>query len=404
VVARRLQIPLALAAAVVIAEAAVLVMRPRTGVLTPAEVSPEAYFTGAELARGSDFRGGQTALYLVRLVVEFGVLLLIVRRPPRWLLDARRPVLAAFAAGAALSVVTSLAALPLSAWSRQRAVDVGLVTQSWGGWVFDLVRSWGIGALLFGAGTVLAVVLIRRWPRGWWIPASGIVVAFAVILTYASPVVLDPVFNEFKPVRGQVREDVLELARKAGVDVGKVQVMDASRRTTAANAYVAGLGHTKRVVLYDNLLDEFTRDEVRLVVAHEFAHVHYTDVPRGLLWVAIVTPFGMFAAALITRRLAPPGAGPQAAVPALVLTLTALVLVITTISNQLSRAVEARADSYSLLLTGEPEPFIGFERRLAVRNVADVDPPGWRVALLATHPPTLERIGLGVAYQRSSDR
>jgi STE24 endopeptidase len=209
------------------------------------------------------------------------------------------------------------------------------------------------------------------------------------------------VFNDFEEVRaGQLRDDVLELAREADVDVGEVLVMDASRRTTAANAYVAGLGRTKRVVLYDNLVDNFTRDETRLVVAHELAHVHYRDVPNGLLWLALVAPAGMFAVAAMTRRWAPE---PDArVVPALALSLAIVVPVITTISNQLSRRVEARADSYALELTDAPEPFIGFERRIAVRNVSDPDPAAFRTWLLATHPPTIDRIGIGVAYQRGA--
>jgi STE24 endopeptidase len=366
-------------------------------------VSAGSYFTGAEIERARDFRDGQTALYLIRVAIELGVLVVVARRPPRRLLTARRPVLAGAAAGAALSVATGLAALPVSAVARQRAVDVGLITQSWGGWVWDVARSWTIGAAIAGAGAALAVVLIRRFPRNWWMPAAALVVAFAIVITYVAPVVLDPVFNRFTPLKaGQTRDDVLQLADEAGVDVGEVLVMDASRRTTASNAYVAGLGHTKRVVLYDNLLEDFTRDEVRLVVAHELAHVHHSDVPKGLLWVAIVAPVGMFAAAVTTRRLRPggDGASPAAAIPALALSLAIVVPLVTTVSNQLSRRVEARADSYALALTEAPEPFIGFERRIALKNVSDPDPPAWRVALLATHPSTLERIGMGVAFER----
>jgi STE24 endopeptidase len=107
----------------------------------------------------------------------------------------------------------------------------------------------------------------------------------------------------------------------------------------------------------------------------------------------------MFAVAQMTRRLA--GGRDAALVPALALSLAIIVPVITAISNQLSREVEARADSYALELTGEPQAFIAFERRIAVRNVSDPDPAGWRTALLATHPPTIERI-LGVAYQRDA--
>jgi STE24 endopeptidase len=151
-----------------------------------------------------------------------------------------------------------------------------------GGWAGDLAISWAIGALIAGAGAAIAVALIRRIPRHWWLVGAGVVVAFGVAITTLAPVVLDPLFNKFEPVpAGQVRDDVLELAEKADVDVGEVLIMDASRRTTAANAYVAGLGQTKRVVLYDTLVENFTREELRLVVAHELAHVHYRDVPTG---------------------------------------------------------------------------------------------------------------------------
>jgi len=396
-----------MAAAVVVAEVAVLLFRPRDGVIDPADVPVEAYFSPEELERATDFRGPQVALYGARLALEIVVLVLAVRRPPRWLVRARRPVLAGAAAGAALSVLTSAAALPVSAISRQRAVDVGLITQSWGGWAADLARGWAIGAVLAGAGAAVAVWLVRRLPRAWWLAGAGAIVAFAVAITTLQPVVLDPVFNDFRPVpAGQLRDDVLELAREADVDVGEVLIMDASRRTTAANAYVAGLGRTKRVVLYDTLVEGFTRDETRLVVAHELAHVRYRDVPHGLLWLALVAPAGMFAAAALTRRFTNlKGSDPfisadARVVPALALSLAIVVPVITTISNQLSRRVEARADSYALELTDAPEPFIGFERRIALRNVSDPDPAAWRTFLFATHPPTIERIGIGVAYAR----
>ena len=230
-----------------------------------------------------------------------------------------------------------------------------------------------------------------------------LVVAFGVAGIYAGPVVLDPLFNTFEALPdGQARSDVLELAGRADVEVGQILTVDASRRTTAANAYVTGLGATKRVVLYDTLLEHFTRDELRLVVAHELAHVHHRDVPSGLLYLAIVAPFGLFAASRLTLGLAPhsgEAAGP-AILPALALSITILVPVMTTVSNQLSRGFEQRADSFALQLTGKPEPFISFEKGIALRNLSDPDPPAWQTFLLATHPPTIKRIGLGVAYER----
>lgn len=385
-----------------------MLLRPREGVIEPAPVNAGSYFSDSQIEHARAYRRPQLALYGGVLAVEFGLLALLVVRPPARLGGQfRRPVLAGAVAGAALSIGVSTAVLPLKVVSRERAKDVGLVTQSWGGYARDTAIAWGIGALMAGVGAAAGLGLIRRYPRGWWAPGSGIVVAFGVLSIYAGPVVLDPLFNTFKPLPdGQARSDVLELARKADVDVGQVLTVDASRRTTAANAYVTGLGKTKRVVLYDTLLENFSRDELRLVVAHELAHVHHRDVPNGLLYLAIVAPFGVLAVARLTGRLAPEqGAQPGPAIlPALALSLAVMTTTITTISNQLSRDVEARADSYALTLTGEPEPFISFERRIALRNLADPDPPRWQTLLLATHPPVIQRIGVGVAYERASRR
>jgi STE24 endopeptidase len=400
----RLRWAVAVGAAVVVAELAVLLLRPRDGVIEPAEVRAQSYFSDSQIERARDYRRPQLALYGGVLVVEIGLLALLVVRPPARLRGPfRRPLLAGAAAGAALSIGVSVAVLPLKVVSRERAKDVGLVTQSWSGYARDTVVSWGIGAVIAGVGAATALGLIRRFPRGWWAPGSVLVVAFGVGTIYAGPVVLDPLFNTFKPLPpGQSRSDVLEFARRAHLEVGQVYTVDASRRTTAANAYVTGLGKTKRVVLYDTLLENFSRDELRLVVAHELGHVRHRDVPNGLLYLAIVAPFGLFAVARLTGRLAPReplGPGP-AVLPALALSITVMATTLTTISNQLSREVEARADSFALRLTGEPKPFISFERRIAVRNLADPDPPEWQTVLLATHPPVLQRIGMGVAYER----
>jgi STE24 endopeptidase len=398
----RLRLPVAIVTVLVVAEAAVFLMRPRDR-LEPVDVAPQTYFSTGELDRAEAFRSGQLWLYGARLALEIGLLVYVVRRPPRRLQRTfRHPVLAGAATAAALAVALTAVALPVRAVARERAKDVGLVTQSWPGWLADVAKSTAIEAVLVGAGGGLLIVGMRRFRRHWWAPATALVVAFGVVMTYAGPIVLDPLFNRFEPLpQGRLRADVLELARRAGVDVGQVYEMDASRRTTAANAYVAGLGGTKRVVLYDTLLEEFTPAEVRLVVAHELGHVHYRDVPRGLLYVAIVAPFAMFAAARLAERMAPRDSlGTPAAIPAIVLAISLATPVVTTISNQLSRDVEARADRYSMELTGEPQALIDFQRRIAVQNVADPDPPAPVTFLLATHPTTVQRIGQALAFER----
>jgi STE24 endopeptidase len=364
-------------------------------------VSVRSYFSEQQLERAQDFRRPQLAIGLAGMVIEAGVLVFLIRRPPKALSRTwRRPVLAGAIAGAALSATLAVTALPLGAISHQRAADVGLSTQDWGSWLADVGRSTAISAVFAGAGAALFLGLTRKFPKHWWAPGSVAVVAIGAAFLYASPLVLDPLFNKFtKLPPGTTRSDVLELARKSGVDVGDVYEVDASRRTTAANAYVTGLGHSKRVVLYDNLVKDFSRDETRLVVAHELGHVHYKDVPRGLIFLVLVAPAGMFAVQRLTERLTSER-GTAGMLPAVALSVGVVAFGVTAISNQLSRRVEARADTYSLQLTDEPKPFIGMERRLSVQNVSDPDPPTWQTFLFATHPPTIKRIGAGAAWER----
>ena len=231
-------------------------------------------------------------------------------------------------------------------------------------------------------------------------PAAAGSVGFGALLAALAPVVLDPLFNDFTPLpEGQTRADVLELAGAAGVKVGEVYSVDASRRTTAANAYVAGLGPTKRVVLFDTLLDRYDRDEVRLVVAHELAHVRHRDVPRSVAYAALVAP----ALGLAVQRLSwalSPERGTPAPCRRWRLSAALVSAPVGLIGNRLSRALERRADQFALELAGAPEAFVSFERTIALQNVADLEPPRWVTRLLATHPPTAERIGAAVAFPR----
>jgi STE24 endopeptidase len=194
---------------------------------------------------------------------------------------------------------------------------------------------------------------------------------------------------------------VLALANRAHVDVGQVYRVDASRRTTATNAYVWGLGNTKRVVIYDTLIRDFPDDQVRSVVAHELSHVVHKDVPRGLLWLAIVAPAGTLLVKELAERLNRGRLlGAPAALPALALSVGLVSMVLGSASNVLSRRVEARADTFALDLTQNPAAFIGLTRSLAVTNLADPSTPRILQLVLGTHPTTMQRIGAGLEWAR----
>ena len=403
-------LPLAVALAAVAVGAATFALRPREGQIEPAEVEPRAYFSDDELDRAQEFRTPQRVIALTNLALSGAALALIALRPPRRLREALargRPYRTAAAAGAALAVALGLITLPLSAVAHERARDVGLATQGWGDWLADVGKAEAIGALFAAGGAMLLLLLVRRFPHRWWVGAAVAVVALAAAFAYVSPIVLDPIFNKFEALpEGQLRSDVLRLAERAGVDVGEVYRIDASRRTTGVNAYVTGIGQTKRVVLYDNLIEGLPREQINSVVAHELGHVRHRDVPRGLLWIAIVAP----AAAFLIQRLAHRAARPEArlgegraqatalAVPAVALAFALVSFAVQAASNSMSRAVERSADAYALNLTQDPAAFIALERSLTVENIGDPEPPALLHGLFGTHPTTMDRIGAALTW------
>jgi STE24 endopeptidase len=405
---------LAAVAMVIVAEGAVWLLRPRDEPPDPAAVEVSDYFDPAAVARAEDFRRGQLVLLAGGLAVQ-GVALgaLALGRPATAgrILErlGARPVAGAAAAGAGISVALVVATLPLDLWSHDRAVDAGVSTQSLGPWLGDVVKAGAISAAFAAAGSAALLALVRRFPSSWPAPGTAAVVALSAAFSWLAPVLLAPVFNDFEPLptESELRGDVLGLAARAGVDVGEVYRVDASRRSTSLNAYVGGLGPTKRVVLYDNLISEAERPELRSVVAHELAHQEHRDILRGLLFLAIVAPLGLVftreaATALAARRGVDPSS--PATLPAYFLALGVASLTLTVPGNQLSRAIEASADDFAIELTGEPAALVELQQRLTETNVSDPDPPGSITFLLGSHPPAIERIGAALAREDAVSR
>jgi STE24 endopeptidase len=396
-------------AAVLIAEAAVLLLRPKGEQIDPVPVRESKYFDSGQVERAEDYRDGQRLLTVGEIAVGATVLLALALGRPRvarrWLEAlARRPVLGAAAAGAAISLAVALAQLPLSAIAHERSVDVGISTQGFGDWLADAGKSTAISAALAGLGATLLLALIRRLPRGWWPIAAAGVVVYAIAFMVLAPILLAPIFNDFRELPpGAARDEILRLADRADVDVGEVYSVDASRRSTSLNAYVSGLGPTKRVVVYDNLLMGVERPALRSVLAHELAHAHNQDIWRGIAFLAIVAPAGMLFVYLAGTALARRGGddpGSPAALPAYALAIGVAAGVLGIAGNQLSRDVEAEADAFALRLTNDPRALIDLQSRLADRNLTDPEPPGWARFVFGTHPTTLERIGAAEAYER----
>ena len=396
-------------ALIVVAEGAVLLLKPSEEGIPPVDVAEGEFFDPDQVARAVEYRDGQRNLLIAGLGLQvLAVGALAVGRPSaaRTLLAraSHHPVLGAAVAGVVVVTVAELASLPTSIAAHERAVDAGISTQSLGPWLGDQARGLAISAVIAAGGAVVLSALVRRSPKRWWIPGSIAVVGFGAAMSLLAPIVIAPQFNRFEelPEDSPLREDVLELARRADVDVGEVYRVDASRRSTSLNAYVAGLGPTKRVVLYDNLIEDADRPELESVVAHELGHAAHSDIPRGIAFAALVTPLGLLlvrelSGGLGRRAGAEPGS--PAAIPALFLAIAVVSFGVNLAGNQLSREVEASADAFALRITDDPQALIDLQTRLAERNLSDPDPPALARILFGTHPTTLERIGSALAWE-----
>jgi STE24 endopeptidase len=300
---------------------------------------------------------------------------------------------------AVVTLAVWLVTLPLGVWRETVLRRWGLSTQDWPGWLLDEARGLAVTVVLAGLGVVLLVGLARLWPRWWFVPASLGAAGLVFVMSYVYPVVVEPVFNDFAPMEpGELRTSLVELAADDGVPVDEVLVADASRRTTALNAYVSGFGATRRIVVYDTLLRE-PADEVRSVVAHELGHAENNDVLVGSTIGAAGTAAAVTALALIVssdwfRRRGVDGPGDPVVAATVLALATALTVVGSPVESMVSRQVEARADLHALDLTRDPQGMIDVQENLAVRNLSDLDPSWLEYTMFATHPSAAQRIAM----------
>ncbi len=307
----------------------------------------------------------------------------------------------------ALAVIGRLVTLPLSAYGEVVRHRYGLSTRSWGLWLRDVAVSTAIDAALTALGLLVLVLLARRLPRTWWAWAGAGAAALVVVGSFLWPVLMEPAFNEFRPLaEGQLRSDLLELAEENGTPVEDVLVSDASRRTTALNAYVSGFGSTRRIVLYDTVLDRLPDAQVESIVAHELGHVATDDVLTGTLIGALGAGAGVAALGWLVsspgllRRVGADGPGDPRVLPLVLFLMAVGTLIATPVQNGVSRHVEARADVHALDLTRDPDAFAAMQRDLAGSNLNDPDPPAAWQWFFGSHPTVAQRLAMAADWVR----
>jgi STE24 endopeptidase len=281
-----------------------------------------------------------------------------------------------------------------------------LSNQSLGGWIADQVKGVLVGGILSLFVIEIVYFVLRVSPDLWWLWTGLLLLLFNVILANLAPVLLMPLFFKFAPL-DEENEDLvarlMSLADRAGARVRGVYKFDMSRRTKAANAAVTGLGNTRRILLGDTLIDEFSADEIETVLAHELAHLVHHDIPVGILVESVITLGGLYLASLVLTwsvvALGFNSVSDVAAMPLFGLVMGLYGLIIMPLGNAYSRQREIRADEYALKMTGNGPAYASALARLANQNLAEADPEPWVEILLYSHPALNKRIAMAENYQ-----
>jgi STE24 endopeptidase len=304
-----------------------------------------------------------------------------------------------------LSVLSELGALPVTFYSGfvlERRY--GLSSERFCAWIADEAKSFALGLVLSVAAGSLLYFFIRLAPQGWWLPAGAAFALCVIGLANLAPVLLLPLFYRVKPLdRESLRARLLTLADRAGARVVGAYEWGLAEKTKKANAALAGLGATRRILVSDTMLADYSEDEIEVVLAHEMAHHVHGDIWKGLLFDAVLILAGFyFASRVLQLSVAPLGLSSPADVaglPVLLVAAGAVSLLMLPAAHAISRAYERSADRFALELTKNPGAFISAMRRLAAQNLAEEHPSRTIQWLFYSHPPIRERIAAAQAFK-----
>lgn len=326
--------------------------------------------------------------------------------PPAWLVPFT--VVALYVV--ALAALHEAGALPLDLY-RGLMLErrYGLATERAGRWLFDRARASLLGLVLGVAGAVLIYATLRWLASWWWVASAAALSLVAVALTVAGPVVLLPLFYDARPLqREPLRARLLALAARAGTPAIDAYELRLSDRTRKANAALAGLGRTRRILVSDTLLAEYSDDEIEVILAHELAHHVRRDIWKGIASEVLLTFGALFVAgralAFAVPVLSLQGPTDVAALPVLALAAMVPPIALVPVLNAMSRHRERRADRFALALTGNPAAFTSAMRRLASQNLAEAHPSQLTRWLFCSHPPVESRLDMARRWTGEAGR
>ena len=300
--------------------------------------------------------------------------------------------------------------LPWSIYADfMREHQYGLATQNFGGWFGDALKALAVNVIVLPLLLIAVYAAVRRAGARWWIWASGIAFVFTLFAMMLSPVFVEPLFNDYKPLReGAVREAVLSMARANQIPTDHVVEFDASRQTTRISANVAGFAGTTRVALNDNLLNKTSQPEIKAVLGHEMGHYVLNHGLRGTIYISLVLVFAFwFTQRLLDwslarwgRRLGLEGRADPAALPLAVAIISIFFFLATPLMNSIIRQMEAEADAFGLNAAREPNGFAMSAMRLSTYR--KIHPGALEEIVFYDHPSGYDRVHASMLWLKEN--
>lgn len=281
----------------------------------------------------------------------------------------------------------------------------GLSNQKFRAWLTDRAKASAIGILLGVAVVIVVYWLLDSLPDTWWLWAAILLLVLVLLLTWLTPNLLLPLFFKLEPLGdAELKQRLMELAKRAQAQFSDVFTMDLSSKGTTANAMLAGLGKTRSIILSDTLLGQYSPEEVEVILAHELGHHLHRDIPKLIVAQAVIILLAFYFSDLALKASLTPlgfqGIADVAAFPLLFLSLAAFSLVVTPLVNTYSRYLEKSADEAALELTANPQAFVTAVTKLTDQNLTVADPSRWVEFLFYDHPPYTKRVDLAHRYHR----
>jgi len=352
-----------------------------------------SFFSDSFLQRAGQFQNIKTGLGLLRQVLTWGILLAVgYFAYHNLLIVSRLSLLNVILLLLVFFLLLRLVFFPVDYFSGFVLEHrYGLTSQPFFSWMADYLKSIAVSVVLSGIVFTVFYYLTVYFTRHWWWIAGILFAVFMVVSAYIYPLVISPMFYRFEPLQEEgLKKEIKSMADRAGINVEEVLVADASRRTHRANAYFAGMGGSRRIVLYDNLVENFSKEEILTVVAHEMGHWKYSHMVKGVVLGAVAVVPVLF---VLYRLIGAMGlAGDLRLLPWALLFFSLVSFLAMPVQNCISREWERQADREALHLTGKPGAMVELKTNLAEANLAQVEPHPVIRAVYYSHPPIIERI------------